>query len=52
MTTTTAPATTARTRLSGCCTRHDGPHLHGCVVPRAADGRNHPGMCLLRRENR
>lgn len=37
--TTTTIATTA------CCTDHDGPHVHGCTIPRDADGREHRGEC-------
>jgi hypothetical protein len=36
-----------RCGMSACCENHDGPHLHGCVLPRAADGDTHPGACLL-----
>jgi hypothetical protein len=33
--------------LPTCCQHHDGPHLHGCSVPRSAEGRSHTGACLL-----
>ena len=30
-----------------CCTNHDGPHLPDCILPRATDGFQHQGPCIL-----
>lgn len=35
-------------RVPACCAAHDGAHVHGCVLPRRSDGREHAGGCLRR----
>lgn len=32
---------------AACCAAHDGPHVHGCTRRRRADGRTHPGACVV-----
>lgn len=33
--------------MSACCRNHDGPHLHGCILPRTSQEFTHPGPCIL-----
>lgn len=31
---------------TACCDAHDGPHVHGCRLPREDEQREHAGTCL------
>lgn len=33
--------------MSECCRNHDGPHIHGCILPPTSAGYTHTGACIL-----